>query len=82
MISPWKWLVATLAGVLVAASLVAVARMGINHAGNPASLWRNVSTSAKGIVASLTRGGGTTAEREGERRSDFVLDPPAGPQRI
>jgi hypothetical protein len=83
MISPWKWLVATLAGVLVAASVVVVARMGIRHAGNPATLWRNTSSSAKGSLERLKwRGNSARAERERERSGEFVADPPSRPQRI
>lgn len=55
MISPWKWLFASLAGVLIAASVVWVARVAMRYGPNPTSVWRNASISTIGSLQSRDR---------------------------
>ncbi len=70
MISPWKWLFASLAGVLVAA----VMRMAMRLGPKPAGSWRHTSASTNGSVERLTRGGGgLVTVRERDRSGDFIV---------
>lgn len=72
---------ASLAGVLVAASVVAVVRMAMRHGTNPAVSWRHTSASTRGNVERLAKpGGGLVRVRERERTGDFIADPASGPQ--
>jgi hypothetical protein len=74
IISPWKWLFASLAGVLVAASVVAVMRMAMRLGPKPAGSWRHTSASTNGSVERLTRrGGGLVTVRERDRSGDFIV---------
>jgi hypothetical protein len=79
MISPWKWLFASLAGVLIAASIVWVARVAMGYGPNPTNLWRNASISRSGSLESLRpRGGGLRTLRTGDRAGNFVSGPTRG----
>jgi hypothetical protein len=65
MISPWKWLFASLAGVLIAASVVWVARVAMRYGPNPTNVGRNASISTSGSLESLRlRGGGLRGAKE------------------
>src|SRR5262245_60247724 len=73
MLSTWKWLFASLAGVLIAASVVWVARVAMRYGPNSTNLWRNASLSTPGsLESSRPRGGGREVLRKGDRTGNFV----------
>jgi hypothetical protein len=79
MISPWKWLFASLAGVLIAASIVWVARVAMGYGPNPTNLWRNASMQPREPETARRR---TTDAKDRRQGRQFCFRSDAGPQRI